>query len=154
MNSKTSFLNRLKFGKHKFFNGVEVYAMQHTNPDGTQGGWIAETAQVAKTSYIAPAAEVFEFAQVLGETALLGSASASGFAIIKDNAVLDDESHVTDNALIEGTALIAGTTHLGGRSHVNWGIVDTDSLHDYFLQLKDQKIEKGSIYETEYTQKL
>ena len=69
---------------------------------------------------------------------LLSTASASGFAVIKDKAILDDESHVTDDALVEGTALIAGITHLGGRSHVDWGIVDTDKMHDYLLQLQNQ----------------
>lgn len=142
MSTKGTFLNRLKYGKHKFHNGIETYAMPHINPDGTIGGWVAESAVVAETCYVAPTAEVFEYAQVLGEAMLLGSASVSGFAVIKDKAILDDESHVTDDALIEGTALIAGVTILGGRSHIDWGIVDTDQMHDYLLQLQDQKIEK------------
>ena len=143
MNTKTAFLNRLKFGKHKFHNGVEVYAMRHVNPDGTKGGWVAETAKVTKTSYVAPSAEVFEFAQVLEKASVLSHASASGFAVVAGDAVLDDWAHVTDESRIEGSAIICGVTQLGGRSHVDWGIVDTDKLHDYFLQLKEQKIEKG-----------
>ena len=142
MSTKGTFLNRLKYGKHKFHNGVETYAMPHINPDGTIGGWVAESAVVSETCYVAPEAEVFEYAQVLGDATLLSTASASGFAVIKDKAILDDESHVTDDALIEGSALIAGVTHLGGRSHVDWGIVDTDQMHNYLLQLQNQKIEK------------
>jgi UDP-3-O-[3-hydroxymyristoyl] glucosamine N-acyltransferase len=143
MNTKGTFLNRLKYGKHKFHNGVETYAMPHINPDGTIGGWVAESSVVDEECYISPDAEVFEYAQVLGEATLLGSTCVSGFAVVKDKAILDDESHVTDDALVEGTARIAGATHLGGRSHVDWGLVDTDKMHDYLLQLQNQKIEKA-----------
>lgn len=142
MSTKGTFLNRLKYGKHKFHNGVETYAMPHINPDGTIGGWVAESAVVTEKCYISPNAEVFEYAQVLGEATLLGSTCVSGFAVVKGKAILDDESHVTDDALVEGTALVAGATHLGGRSHVDWGLVDTDKMHDYLLQLQNQKIEK------------
>ena len=142
MTTKGTFLNRLKYGKHKFFNGTEAYAMPHNNPDGTTGGWVAESAVATEKCYISPDAEVMEYAQVLDEVTLLGAACVSGFAVVKDKAILEDESHITDNALVEGTALVTGATHLGGRSHIDWGIVDTDKMHDYLIQLENQKIEK------------
>lgn len=142
MSNKGAFLSRLKYGKHKFHNGDEAYAMPHINPDGSRGGWVAESAVVENTCHVAPTAEVCEYAYVSGNARIMSHAVVSGFASVKGNATLDDWAQVTDDALVEGEAVVCGVTYICGRSHIDWGIADSDELHDYLLQLKDQKIEK------------
>jgi UDP-3-O-[3-hydroxymyristoyl] glucosamine N-acyltransferase len=141
MNTKAAFFDRLRYGKHKFINGDEAYARPHTNPDGTIGGWVAETATVDATCWVAETAEVKEYAQVAGGAKVLGEASVSGFARINGPVILDDWCTITDDVLIEGSALIAGGTILAGRSHVDHGIVDDDDIHEYLLQI-NKKIER------------
>ena len=129
MSDKKSFCNRLKYGKHTFYDGTVSYAYQHTNPDGSIGGWVAETAVVEETCYIHSKAEVTEYAQVLDNAELHDISIASGFSVVKDEAKLLDWCCATDNAMICGTASICGGTIIGGKSHVECGIVDEDKIY-------------------------
>jgi len=142
MNGKVAFLDRLKYGKHRFYDGTESYAYPHTNPDGTVGGWVAESALVEPTCYIDSSAEVLEYAQVLGEAKVLSHASISGFAVVKDGAIVDEWAIVTDGALVEGDATICGLAKICGRSHIDYGLVHRDRVYDYLIQLKNKKIER------------
>jgi len=139
MNTKILFLDRLKFGKHKFMNGTEGYGRQHLNPDGTVGGWVAETALVDDTCYIGPKAEVYEYAQVHGNAKVLGETEIRGFAQVRGDATIDGFSTITDEVLVEGSAFI-DSANLGGRSHIDFGIVDDDEFWEYLIQVKNIKV--------------
>jgi len=137
--NKVAFLDRLRYGKHQFMNGVEVYGYMHTNPDGSHGGWVAETSLVDDSCYISPTAEVYEYAQVHGDAKILGETEIRGFAQVRGAAVIDGCSTITDDALVEGSASIQDTS-LGGRSHVDYGIVDDGEYFEYLVQVKDTKV--------------
>jgi UDP-3-O-[3-hydroxymyristoyl] glucosamine N-acyltransferase len=139
MNNKVAFLDRLRYGKHQFMNGVEVYGYPHVNPDGSTGGWVAETALVDKTCYIAPTAEVYEYAQVHDGATIKGESEIRGFAQVRGAATVDGASIITDEALVEGDAFIDSTS-LGGRSHVDCGIVNDGEYFDYLVQVKASKV--------------
>ncbi len=135
MISRQTFFDRLRYGKHTFGTGDHVYAKQHINPDGTKGGWVAETALVESTCYIGPDAEVYEFAQVRDNATMLGSASASGFSTIADNATLTDWAVANDGAIIQGSAYICGTAVICGDSYINYGFIDQDRLYSDLHQI-------------------
>lgn len=132
------FFGRLKYGKHQFRNGTESYARPHINPDGTTGGWVAETAVVDNTCYVSPDAEVSEFAQVRDNAELLYEASVSGFATIKDFARVHDWSTVTDAATVCGTAEVCGGSIIGGESYLECGIVDRDEIYTGLIKKNDE----------------
>ncbi len=48
------------------FGDGPVAAHRHTNPDGSEGGWVADTAKVESTAYVGSAAKVYEDAKVYG----------------------------------------------------------------------------------------
>ena len=79
-----------------------VPAHQHVNPDGSVGGWIADTAQVAATAYIGPDAVVFGNAQVSGDARVYGSALVYGNA------------RVYRSARVYGSAQVSGDTWVCG----------------------------------------
>ena len=56
----------------------EVPAHKHTNPDGSVGGWVAETASVENTCYIDEHAKVFGNARVFGNAKVYGDAEVYG----------------------------------------------------------------------------
>lgn len=62
---------------------------RHGNPDGSEGGWVAEAAQVASTAHIGYYATVLGHAKVCGDASLLGYAKVCG-AIIHDHIVICD----------------------------------------------------------------
>lgn len=129
MNDKKTFCNRLRYGTHSFRDGSTSYAYQHRNPDGSVGGWVAESAVVDDTCHIDPEAEVSEYAQVLNNAEVRDISSVSGFAVVRDNASLLDWCRVTDNAEVCGSAAICGGTVIGGKSYVECGIVDEEKIY-------------------------
>src|SRR3989344_6028702 len=80
-----------------------VPAHQHVNPDGSVGGWIADTAQVAATAYIGPDAVVFGNAQVYG------SAQVCGSALVSENARVYGFAQVFGSAQVYGYAWVYGS---------------------------------------------
>lgn len=138
MISRQTFFDRLRYGKHTFEGGDHVYAKPHINPDGTKGGWIAETALVEPTCYIAPDAEVYEFAQVRDNARLLGSSSAYGFAKIAGNATLNDWAVAADGAVIQGSAYVDSTAIICGESFIDHGHLYENKTYDNLrLVMKD-----------------
>jgi carbonic anhydrase/acetyltransferase-like protein (isoleucine patch superfamily) len=70
---------------YDFGDGDLVYAHQHNNPDGSIGGWVADTAYVAPTAYVGKDALVFEYARVLGNAMVLETAEVSGHAMVLED---------------------------------------------------------------------
>lgn len=60
---------------HDFNDGKgPVPAHQHLNPDGSLGGWVAETAYVAPTCFVGPDAQVYDHAVVYDHANVFGIA--------------------------------------------------------------------------------
>jgi len=59
-------------------------ARQHVNPDGSLGGYVADTAHVDATSYVHPYAFICDTAQVLGNS------SIRQWSIVKNKFVIKD----------------------------------------------------------------
>lgn len=51
-----------------------VPAHRHVNPDGSEGGWVADTAAVEPTAYVGHDARVYSSAWVGGEARVDGKA--------------------------------------------------------------------------------
>lgn len=77
------------------FGAGPVEARRHVNPDGSAGGWVAETANVDPAAWVDPDACVFGNARVFG------------------TAQIQDLAHVCDNAKVDG-GLVYGEATVGG----------------------------------------
>ncbi len=115
MNNKKTFYNRLKYAPFKFeHTDKEVRAYRHINPDGTLGGWVAETATVEDTCYIGMFAQVYEYATVSGNAKVLHYGRVCEFATVTDDAEIDDYSLVCGSAIVSGNAYIGGNSIIAG----------------------------------------
>ena len=85
----------------------------HTNPDGSEGGFVAATAFVAKTAFVGPDAAVCGYARV-GP-----NAKVDGHARIFGNALVGDHALISEYAQVGGDAIVAGNAHVFGAAHVN-----------------------------------
>jgi hypothetical protein len=83
----SSFAGLHRFGNYAEYGwGHEVPAHRHINPDGSVGGWVADTAYVAPTAYIGPDAEVYDEARVGGNARVTDGAEVCDHAVVFDNA--------------------------------------------------------------------
>ena len=65
-----------------------VPAHRHKNLDGSEGGWVADTATVAATAYVGPHAQIFDEALVSGKARVFDEALVSGKALVFGNALV------------------------------------------------------------------
>lgn len=66
---------------HDFNDGYgPVPAHRHANPNGTAGGWVADSATVADSAHVSNHAHVYGNASVYGNARVSGNASISGIA--------------------------------------------------------------------------
>lgn len=98
-------------------------ARRHVNPDGTLGGWVAETAHVEESCTVAPNALVFGNARVFSNSLILESAMVCDFARVRDGGIVTDNARVCDNAIVEGAvvcneALVSGEAFIGSTARV------------------------------------
>ncbi len=93
------------------FGDGPVPARRHRNPDGSEGGWVADTATVRSTVIVGINAKVYGRAIVRGFTLLTEN------AIVKDSAVVEGSSWIADNAIIGGETHLIGET-VGGRRKI------------------------------------
>lgn len=131
-----TFLDRLRYGKHTFTGGIRAYAKPHINPDGTVGGWVADTALVEPTCYISPNAEVYEYAQVRDNAQLLETATVNGFAKVMEDAVIDG-GWVTDDSVVQGDTYVGDYTIVCGSSYADHG-----KLLEYMIYDDIKKVRK------------
>ena len=139
VSSRQTFFNRLRYGKHTFANGDHVYAKQHLNPDGTIGGWVAETALVEKTCTIGPDAEVYEYAQVRDQASILGSSAVYGFGRVAGKASINDWSAVNDGAIVQGSAYIGNGAVICCDSYIDYGIIDYDKTYETLCNIINEE---------------
>ena len=101
-----------------------VSAHRHMNPDGTEGGWVADTASVADTCYIGYNARV------------------SGNARIYGNAWVFDYAWVFDNARIYGYAEVSGDAWVN-KSLNHKSIIDAfEEVHKEFSQMSETEFKE------------
>ncbi len=86
-----------------------VAAKRHRNPDGSEGGWVADTARVEPTCYIGPNARVFGYARMYG------------YAWVYENARVYEDACVYENARVYGNALVYGNTKIAFDVKINKG---------------------------------
>ena len=116
-----------------------VAAHGHQNPDGSMGGWVADTAYVAETVFMDSTAAVFgrsivldeveikDFAMVCGDTKISGKAQLKDFARVSGSARIEMEAKIGGSATIEGQALVSGCAVVEGRADVHGQAIIRDN---------------------------
>lgn len=138
MINRQVFFDRLMHGKHAFANGEKAWAKPHINPDGSIGGWVAETALVDSTCIIGPDAEVYEYAQVCDNARILGSSAVYGFARVAGDATIDDWAAINDGAVVQGTAYIGNGAVICNESYIDHGVIDNSKVYKNLCKVKDE----------------
>lgn len=106
-------------GKHDFGDGNgAVKAHRHENPDGSKGGWVAETATVEKGCSIGDNARVFGKAWVCDKARVYGNAEVYGNAQVYDNARVYGNAWVFGNARVYGKAQVYGKAWVYDKTRV------------------------------------
>lgn len=91
-----------------------VPARRHRNPDGSVGGWVADTATVEPTAYVGADAKVYGNATVLDDAVLSGRATVSGNATVSGRARVAGDAQVSSSAWVSGRAVVYGNARVGG----------------------------------------
>lgn len=86
------------------FGAGPVAAHRHVNPDGSVGGWVADTATVDATAHVGADAQVY------------------GNARVSDTAQVYDTARVSGNARVSGDAQVYGEARVFGAAWVYGGI--------------------------------
>jgi CheY-like chemotaxis protein len=93
-------------------------ARRHVNPDGSLGGWVAETAHVEEGCTVAEKARVFDNARVFGGSLILGKATVYDYARVRDGGIVTGDASVCGSAVVEGAvisdeAVVSGDAFVG-----------------------------------------
>jgi len=107
-------------------NGA-VPAGQHTNPDGSTGGWVADTALVAGTAHLDDTAIVHGAARVSQDAQVLHGSRVFGNAIVRGSSILRDQSFVSGTAQVLGGELL-GHSNVEGAATVSGDVVLMDAV--------------------------
>ena len=120
---------------HIFEEGREaVQAHRHINPDYSDGGWVADTAEVASTAYIGKNAQVYNFARVIDhasvddEAEVYGNAHISGNARVYGNATATGNVQVRDDAQVYGNARLHNQVQVSGNARISEGVHGGDTI--------------------------
>lgn len=103
---------------YDFGNGY-VLAHRHVNPDGSIGGWVANTAVVGSNVNISFDAEVFDNAILSNNVTLSDNAKVYGQALISGNAKIGGNATVSGKAVVDGEADISGNHEINGFTHIS-----------------------------------
>lgn len=90
-----------------------VPAHRHINPDGTVGGWVADTAFVASSAYVG------QYAKVYGKAHVCGHARIDECAQVYGSACVFDEAEIRGHTRVFGQAQVCGNARLYGHSEVS-----------------------------------
>jgi len=107
------------------FGRGPVPAHRHINPDGSIGGWVAESASVSPGVTVGKDAQVANKATVLHWAKVLDNAKVSGLAQVHG------ESEVSGNARVFGKARVYDTARVYGNAQVYGEAVVTDWARVY-----------------------
>ena len=95
-----------------------VPAHRHRNPDGSVGGWCANTARVDASAWVSGKAQVFGEARVSGEAWVSEEARVSGEAHVFGEARVSGEAWVFGKAQVFGEAWVSGEARVSGEAQV------------------------------------
>ena len=117
-------LEQVKVQTFDFRDGNgSVPAHRHTNPDGTVGGWVAETAKVENTAWISGDTQVYGNALVYGDAQVYGGEWTKSPLYIQGTARAVYMSSPTDlgigylqKSLVEWLADINGEHNTGKKA--------------------------------------
>ena len=101
-----------------FGDGIPVAAHRHTNLDGSEGGWVADTATVQPTAIIGKNAKISGNAEIGGFAVVSGDAKVYGDAWVFDNAKVTGDAVVSGNAKVTGDAVVSGNAKVSGNAIV------------------------------------
>lgn len=153
---------------HVFACDIPV-GTNHTNPDGSQGGFVSASARVSPHAYVSPTARVCgsawvdehvmlsDFAVVDDEAWIMKYVEISGYAEVREHAVLSGLADsqkliVTDNAKIRSNAKIRGSYHITGASHI-YGSVEIKgrgSVGGYSTICESVVLEDVDLFDSSY----
>ena len=98
---------------------AEVSGAFHTNPDGSKGGFVADTAEVDSTVFVGPNAAVCGTAKVKRNADIKKNAKVYWHAfVIGPLDPTEDRLTVTDNARVYGNAIVTGSSRISGNAEV------------------------------------
>ena len=106
------------------FGDGPVPAKRHINPDGSTGGWVANSAQVYGNAWVygdaqvSGDARVSDNARVFGNAQVFGDAWVYGNARVYGNAQVSGDARVSDNAWVYGDAQVSGDARVFGDAQV------------------------------------
>jgi DNA-binding response OmpR family regulator len=114
------------------FGAGPTEARRHINPDGSVGGWVAETARVDADCTVASDARVFGNARVFGGALILGHGVVCDLARVRDGGIVTGQGVVSGSADVEGglvcgEALVTGNAFVGATATVKDRARVTDS---------------------------
>jgi hypothetical protein len=123
-----------------------VPAHQHKNPDGSVGGWVADTASVSGNVHVGKLARIFGAAVILGGT-ILGGTILGG--TIEGGTI---EGGTIWGGTIEGGTIRGGTIEGGtiakkGALYIG-NLVDPETFATYQVTVTDQHIQMGCCLKT------
>ena len=109
-----------------------VPAHRHVNPDGSEGGWVAETAWVYGDARVFGDAWVFCTARVYGTARVFGNAWVSGDAWVYGTARVYGDAWVSGDARVSGTAWVSGDVRLTkgyafATKYNDWQVTEIDN---------------------------
>lgn len=107
------------------FGDGPVRAARHRNPDGSEGGWVADTAHVDETASVSPEARVYGNARVFGDAELRGAAQVFDTARVGDGAVIADRARVSGSATV-ADATVSGHARVTDAAQISHGAIVTD----------------------------
>lgn len=130
--------------------GVPMH--QHTNPDGSVGGWVAQTAHVDPTVFLGKDVVVSGSAKVLDHAVLVGSVKVYDHAIVSGYARLSGEAKVCGHSRVRDQAVVRERALLSGRAEVSFaGEVYGDAwlggpgLHSH-LESAPRVVDQAQVY--------
>ena len=103
------------------FGAGLVAAHRHRNPNGSLGGWVADTAQVFGKAQVSGEARVFGGARVSGGAQVFGKAQVFGEARVSGGAQVSGGARVFGKAQVFGEALVSGSAWVFGKARVFGG---------------------------------
>lgn len=118
-----------------------VPAHRHKNPDGSTGGWVANSATVAETAYVGPDALVYGEAKVSNEAKVGDFARVYDFAQVYGNAQIGGNARVCDDTSICGWAKVNGRSRIQGQSSVSGA-----AYVNGYARLYNEHLHTGTYY--------
>lgn len=103
------------------YRDIPKLARRHINPDGSEGGWVSDTAHVDPTCFIGrdacvyDEAQVLDFARIEDEAKICGNARISGNAKVSSYAYVGGFAQVGEDAIVTGASMVANRVNIFGK---------------------------------------